>query len=164
MRLERQLQKYIQEKDLNIDFNGHTATNIFGTEYNVTFACTDDYFDFSSVSYPTKEIIIKDACDFHKEYFAAEEGIEYMAQSLGHEITHTETYALYGSLALLLAGRGLVRAIQKNDPTELIKGSLSGLIVGFTTSELLAECGRCVLHSPTAKNAVELYKTLADLL
>lgn len=164
MRLEREIERYIQENNWDLNYSGNTITNIFGTDYNVVFACTEGYFDVSNVHYGSREILIKDACEFHQDMFGAQEGVAYMTKALAHEITHTETYAISAALGISLAGLGIVKAIQSKDPKELVKGALSGLIGKFLLDEILAETGAYFIHNAGTEVKIDLYKALLDLL
>ncbi|MDP3729064.1 MAG: hypothetical protein Q8R18_06475 [bacterium] len=164
MKQEMEIQKYIQENGWNINYDGNTATNIFGTEYNVTIQDTKDYFDFSNVQLKTKEITIKDICEFHQDVFNAEGGTEHMAYALAHEVAHTETYAIHSALALGLLGLGLVRTIQSKDPKTFLKWSFSALLGTYFLSEATAEAGAYFIHGARIEGNLGLYKTLLDLL
>lgn len=164
MNIETQIQQYIQENNWNIDYNGKTVKNIFGTEYNVTIACTEGYFDFSSVWYGTKEITLKDACGFHKEVFGLEEGTGYMAQVLGHEISHTETYGLTTVLALGVLGLGMKKAIEQKHPVYLLKGAIAAAGVKFFSDEFIAEATAYFVHGVSSKQETNWAQNLLDLL
>lgn len=171
MKQEREIQKYIQENDWNLNYSGNTATNIFDTEYKVILACTDEYFDIPYVRIDKKEITIKDACGYHQDVLGYEPGTAYMARALAHELSHTETYAISQALAIGLVGLGIVKAIQKQNPRYLLQGALSGLLGHVLLSEILAETGAFVIHGagtetikPGLFKTLDLYKTLLDLL
>ena len=102
MQLETKIQMYINEHDWNIDYNGHTVTNIFGTEYDVELGCAKSYASISYVRYGSKQITIKEPCQMHLDMFGDVETIEYMSYALAHEVSHTETYAIPTGLSLFV--------------------------------------------------------------
>ena len=164
MKLESGIQQYIQKNGWNLNYDGNTATNIFGTEYNVTIRDTKGYFDLSNVQLRKKEITIRDACEFHQDVFNAEMGTEYMAHALAHEVAHTETYAIHTALAIGLLGLGLVKTIQSKDPKTPLKWLSSTLLATFLLSEFTAEAGAYLIHGAKMEANFDLYKTLLDLL
>src|SRR3989338_3866125 len=137
MKIEREIQQHIHKNGWNLNYDGNTATNIFGTEYNVTIQDTKGYFDLSNVQLRKKEITIKDACEFHQDVFNAEVGAEYMAYELAHEVAHTKTF---------------------------LKWSSSALLATFLLSEVTAEVGAHFIHGAKIEGDFDLYKTLLDLL
>jgi len=164
MKLENEIQKYIQENDMYLNYDGNTVKNIFGTEYNVTIACTDQYFDLSSVRYGTKEITLKDACDFHKDAFGAVEGTEYLANALAHEVSHTETYGLTTVLALGILTLGIKKAIEQKHPVYLLKGALAATGAKFFTDEFLAEATAHYVHGAYPEQNIKWIQSLLDIL
>ena len=164
MKIEREIQQHIHKNGWNLNYDGNTATNIFGTEYNVTIQDTKGYFDLSNVQLRKKEITIRDACEFHQDVFNAEVGAEYMAYELAHEVAHTETYAIHSALAIGILGLGLVKTIQSKDPKTFLKWSSSALLATFLLSEVTAEVGAHFIHGAKIEGDFDLYKTLLDLL
>src|SRR3989338_7661162 len=59
MRLETKIQKHIHDNGWYVNYDGHHATNIFGTEYSVRTACAGGYADLSSVRYGSKQITLR---------------------------------------------------------------------------------------------------------
>ncbi|MSR86306.1 hypothetical protein EXS74_02835 [Candidatus Woesearchaeota archaeon] len=164
MRLETQIQRYIQENNWNLNYHGNTAKNIFGTEYTVTLACTDTYFDLSSVRYGAKEITLKDACGFHKDAFGAQEGTEYLAQTLAHEISHTETYGLTSVLAIGIVALGIKKAIEQKHPSYILKGAIAATGAKFFTDEFLANLTAYAVHGASTQQHTNWTQSLLDLL
>ena len=146
MRLETKIQMYIQENGWDIDYNGRTVTNIFGTEYNVEIGCAESYASISYVRYGSKEITIKEPCQMHLDIFGDVETIEYMSYALAHEVAHTETYGLPLGLSFFVLAWGIKKAITEKDAKYLLKGSCAAIGTKFAVEESCAELGAYLLH------------------
>ena len=87
-----------------------------------------------------------------------------MAQVLGHEISHTETYGLTAMLALGILGLGIKKAIEQKNPVYLLKGAIAATGVKFLTDEFLAEATSHFVHGVSAKPETNWTQNLLDLL
>jgi len=164
MKAQTQLERYIRNEDLNINYHGGTATNIFGTEYTVTMGCAEGYFDVPSVRYASREITIKNACGYYQDVYGVEDESNFMAHALAHELGHTETYMLGTGLALILATIGIKNAIQQKSPSALAKGLAMATAGKFFIDEILAEAAAYTIHSAPLEANPQWFKSLVDLL
>ena len=164
MRQEIELERYIHQNGMNIDYHGDTAKNIFGTEYTVTIGCAESYFDVPSVRYGSKQITIKNACGYYKDVYGVQDEDNFMAHTLAHELGHTETYVLGSGLALVLAAVSIKNAIQQRSPISIVKG-LAMITAGkFFIDEMLAETSAYAVHGAPLEANPQWFKSLIDLL
>lgn len=164
MKQATQLERYIHSEGLNIDYNGNTARNIFGTEYTVNIGCANSYFDVPAVRYGSKEITLKDACGYYKDVYGVQDENDFMAHTLAHELGHTETYALGSGLGLILAALSIKNAIQKRSPVTLLKGFTMATAGKFFIDEILAEASAYAVHGAPLHADPQWFKSLIDML
>jgi len=157
--------RYIQKNKWDLEFDGRIAENIFGTNYDVTFACTNGYADLSSVRYGTKEIIIKQPCQMQQDIFGHNPGVEYASYMLAHELGHTETYGVGTGVGCIILALGIKKAIQEREIKFFAGATSAALIAKFSIDELLANISAQWIHQASiTTNTPQWYQTLLDLL
>ncbi len=160
----REVQRYIRDQGWKINFDGLTATNLYGTKYNVNFASTEGYADLSNVRYGTKEITLKQPCKMQQDLYGVEAGTEFISYALAHELGHTETYALGAGLAFILLGLGLKKAITGRSMGIFAGSAGAALVTKLLVDEFCAEAMAQLIHGASVHtNTPQWYKTLIDL-
>ena len=146
--LENQLQIAINHNDFDINYHNGIAKNHWGQEYSVNIERTDSCFDLSSVSIPNRDIILKEPCELISHN---DPGIQ-MAQTLAHELGHTDVYP--ASLAILLTlgliGTGI--AIKNKCPKTFGYTAMAVLGYKMIIDEILAEVAATKFHGASFNN------------
>lgn len=140
MTLEQRLTQAIQDANLNIDYNGETITNSWGHEYSIRFKEPKNSLDFSYTDFVEKEIVLKEP------HNSSNQELENLAQTLAHEIGHTEIYLPSTALTLSIGIFGTALAMKNKCSRTFGYTAMIALGYKMFVEELFAEVAAYKLH------------------
>lgn len=150
--LEQQIQVAINKYDFDINYHHGIAKNHWGQEYDVTLTRADGYFDLSSVNMNSKEITLK-------ETTTHDPGLQ-MAQTLAHELGHTDIYPFSLGLIMTVGLIGTAMAMKNKCPKTF--GYTAMAVIGYKIfiDEILAEVAANQFHNATLENYITMNEVI----
>ncbi len=159
--LEYKLKHYIRTHDWDIDYNGSTVKNYWGTKWKVRIEDSEGCMEMPGIAYPDrKEIVLREPCDLHINVSLYDSKEEDLAYTLAHELGHADTWGISTILPYLILGTGIASSVKSKSGKPLV-GAVAGVAAcKIVLDELLAETAATVLHdAPFLKG---LYLCLPD--
>ena len=143
--LENLMRTAIRRENLDIDYNGYTATNHFGWEYQVSIEQSESCLDPSYIKPLEKKIVLKTGCE------VSDQG-HYLSHALAHELGHSETFFITTPILAIIAFAGLKHAYKEHSIKTFLYTCATVASYRLVVDEAAAEIAASVNHGTIMMN------------
>ncbi|MBS3162652.1 hypothetical protein J4467_01900 [Candidatus Woesearchaeota archaeon] len=137
--LENLVRTAIRKENLDINYDGYTATNHFGWKYKVSIEQGESCFDVPYIKPLEQKIVLKTGCE------VSDQG-KYLAHSLAHELGHSETFFVTTPILALIAFAGLSKAYHEKCIKTFLYTCATVASYRLVVDEAVAEIAASVNH------------------